>query len=177
MSVGSFFRTLFRPGIRISMPGFIAPSLWARPVQTRMDLSGLSRPLSTNPAVIRTSYISFAAGNAGLLSMVASRLSFLSPQIPSTLQPSRGYKSKFELRKRCEHCFFLMREGRLHVECHKKPRHKARHRFRIQDVLRNRTRKLLYANFYGGPNDSWPTYDLTEIEMHRYVQRELPRVK
>ena len=38
--------------------------------------------------------------------------------------PNVGYKSKVHLKKRCQSCFYVMRKGRLYVECKAKPRHK-----------------------------------------------------
>merc|ERR1712136_298415 len=90
---------------------------------------------------------------------------------------SRGYRSYMSLTKRCDGCFFIWREGRLHVECHKKPKHKQRHTHRIQEVLRNRGRKLLWDNSFMGPNDSYPTYHVNERELKRYVQRSMAKVK
>jgi len=37
---------------------------------------------------------------------------------------AHGYKVKVALRKRCPHCYFERREGRMFVECKVKPRHK-----------------------------------------------------
>ena len=40
---------------------------------------------------------------------------------------SRDYKTKTRLRKRCRHCEFIWRNGRLFVECKENPRHKQFH--------------------------------------------------
>lgn len=40
----------------------------------------------------------------------------------------RTYKAKTRLRKRCRHCFFIWRNGRLYVECPEHPRHKQHHK-------------------------------------------------
>jgi len=39
----------------------------------------------------------------------------------------RSYKVKTRLRKRCKHCYFMWRNGRLYVECSEHPRHKQHH--------------------------------------------------
>ena len=45
---------------------------------------------------------------------------------------SRGYRSGVKINRLCSSCFYVMREGRLHVECHKTPQHKSRAIFRVQ---------------------------------------------
>lgn len=40
----------------------------------------------------------------------------------------REYKVKVRLRKRCRHCYFTWRNGRLYVECPENPRHKQHHK-------------------------------------------------
>ena len=44
------------------------------------------------------------------------------------LTQTREYKVKLRLRKRCKHCFFVWRNGRLYVECLEHPRHKQHHK-------------------------------------------------
>lgn len=44
--------------------------------------------------------------------------------IPSTVQPSCGFKLKRVLKRRCKDCYFVVREDRLHVICKTHPRHK-----------------------------------------------------
>ena len=41
---------------------------------------------------------------------------------------TRDYKAKTRLRKRCKHCFFVWRNGRIYVECKEHPRHKQHHK-------------------------------------------------
>jgi len=70
-----------------------------------------------------------------------------------------------------------MREGRLHVECSKFPKHKQRHMHRIQEVMRNRASALLYRNMFKGPYDKYPTYHVNETDLKRYVKRTMVSVK
>jgi ribosomal protein L36 len=44
------------------------------------------------------------------------------------LTQTREYKVKLRLRKRCKHCYFVWRNGRLYVECPEHPRHKQHHK-------------------------------------------------
>ncbi|XP_077865453.1 uncharacterized protein LOC144352020 [Saccoglossus kowalevskii] len=43
-----------------------------------------------------------------------------------TVQLVNSFKSKVKLRKRCEDCYFVKREGRRYVMCKTHPRHKQR---------------------------------------------------
>lgn len=43
--------------------------------------------------------------------------------VPLVVQ-KRQYKVKKNLKKRCPHCYFRIRQGRWYVECKVKPRHK-----------------------------------------------------
>jgi ribosomal protein L36 len=45
----------------------------------------------------------------------------------------RTYKPKTRLRKRCKHCEFTWKNGRLYVECKENPRHK---QFHMKSFLR-----------------------------------------
>ena len=38
--------------------------------------------------------------------------------------PSQSYKVKVSLRRRCNGCYFVKRQGRMFIECKEKPRHK-----------------------------------------------------
>ena len=51
-----------------------------------------------------------------------------SPSISAFLTQTRSYKVKTRLRKRCRHCYFVWRNGRLYVECPEHPRHKQHHK-------------------------------------------------
>nr|XP_045597294.1 39S ribosomal protein L36, mitochondrial-like [Procambarus clarkii] len=55
--------------------------------------------------------------------IITTRNSILQPVTP-TLVPVCGMKQKGRLRRRCKDCFFVVRQGRLYVMCHTKPRHK-----------------------------------------------------
>lgn len=61
-------------------------------------------------------------------SLGSSKCSLLEPkqclQGHQTIQPSRSYKVRAVLKKRCAGCYFERRFGRLYVECTLKPRHK-----------------------------------------------------
>lgn len=48
---------------------------------------------------------------------------FLLPKI-QTIIPSCGFKQVGRVRRRCKDCYYIRREERLIVQCHKHPRHK-----------------------------------------------------
>ncbi|CAD5217903.1 unnamed protein product [Bursaphelenchus xylophilus] len=51
-----------------------------------------------------------------------------------TVQQQRGFKVKKFPKLRCEHCYFIRIDGRLHVECHAAPKHKQREEFDIKTL-------------------------------------------
>jgi large subunit ribosomal protein L36 len=63
------------------------------------------------------------------------------------LTQTRDYKVKTRLRKRCKHCYFVWRNGRLYVECPEHPRHKQHH---VDSFLKG------YDNIPNGYNSKEP---------------------
>ena len=53
-----------------------------------------------------------------------------------TVIPESGYKVRAVVKKRCEKCYFVKRQGRLFVECKVKPRHKQMQRIGKKDLFR-----------------------------------------
>ncbi|CAP29484.1 Protein CBR-MRPL-36 [Caenorhabditis briggsae] len=49
-------------------------------------------------------------------------------------QEVAGFKVKSRLKLRCRCCYFIRVDGRLHVECHENPRHKAREVYDIKKL-------------------------------------------
>ncbi|KAG8189122.1 hypothetical protein JTE90_028661 [Oedothorax gibbosus] len=49
------------------------------------------------------------------------------------LVPTRGFKDKDVLTKRCKDCYFTKQDGRWYVLCHTHPRHKQRQRWNEKD--------------------------------------------
>ena len=59
-----------------------------------------------------------------------TKYNFISTKLRDfNMNQKREYKQKIRLRKRCKHCFFVWRCGRLYVECKEHPRHKQHHMF------------------------------------------------
>ncbi|CAB3402966.1 unnamed protein product [Caenorhabditis bovis] len=75
---------------------------------------------------------------SGLLSRTVSQgnsviRAFLNVRTPFT-QEAAGFKVKSRLKLRCRSCYFTRVDGRLHVECHENPRHKAREIFDVKKL-------------------------------------------
>ena len=79
--------------------------------------------LSANSLFTRSSFLNRS------LQTCCKSAPILSQQINSSiLIQERGYKAKTRLRKRCKHCTFIWRNGRIYVECKEHPRHKQFHK-------------------------------------------------
>ncbi|KAI9207940.1 ribosomal protein L36-domain-containing protein, partial [Polychytrium aggregatum] len=110
--------TVRRSAMILSTLSAVAQRLASRPLL----------PVST-PILAPISNSLLAAGSAAAPSIWAGAMAMPSLSAltaPCTCMQTRGYKVKTSLKKRCEHCYFAKRRGRLYVICKEHPRHKQR---------------------------------------------------
>jgi large subunit ribosomal protein L36 len=55
----------------------------------------------------------------------------INPAIPS-IELKNGFKVRQYIKLRCPYCYFIRINGRMHVECRMKPRHKQREAFNVK---------------------------------------------
>ena len=108
------------------------PTFWSCPQSLlRRTFTSCMSPLIFRPRAPQLGSIHQGSQCKSALLQPPSHLMF-----PMTTQ-IQTYKVRAALHKRCPACYFVRKQGRLHVECKLKPRHKQMQRMSKRNLYRD----------------------------------------
>ena len=124
------------------IPKLLQPvMLMYHPVRSALVQQGLTRVISPFFSACKNIHTSQRTGTwlaTPIFSSVSANISRLCAPQSVTMIQTQGYKAKGKVKRRCVHCYYVLREGVKYVECKAKPRHKQFQKFALEKKLNHK---------------------------------------